>query len=203
MKPSIFCLMTMTMSLAICGGTKAATMTESEYEASGERIKAAFQIDKTACESLAGNANDICVAEAEGVRDVGTADLMATYKPNKDTLHDARVAKAEAEYAIHIEKCDDKAGQPKDICVEEAKAAKIRAVSDADAQLTTTEANLQAGEKAGDARQEAQAEGIEARKDAALAESDADSAVAMEKCDLLAGGAKDACISEAKIRFGN
>jgi hypothetical protein len=40
------------------------------------------------------------------------------------------------------------------------------------------------------------------RKDAAADKRDADYAVAKEKCDALAGAAKDACVGSAKANFG-
>jgi hypothetical protein len=44
-------------------------------------------------------------------------------------------AKSEADYRVAKERCDDKSGNPKDICVEEAKAAQ------ATAKLTPKEGN--------------------------------------------------------------
>ena len=41
-----------------------------------------------------------------------------------------------------------------------------------------------------------------ARKAAAEQKRDADYAVAKEKCDVYAGGAKDYCVNQAKARFG-
>ena len=42
----------------------------------------------------------------------------------------------------------------------------------------------------------------DARKDASTDKRDADYAVAIEKCDALAGTAKDACVGNAKAQFG-
>ena len=42
----------------------------------------------------------------------------------------------------------------------------------------------------------------EARKDAAETKRDADYRVAVERCDRMAGDAKDACVKDAKARFG-
>jgi len=42
----------------------------------------------------------------------------------------------------------------------------------------------------------------DARKQAAEDKRNADYKVAIEKCDALAGAAKDACISRAKAQFG-
>jgi len=78
------------------------------------------------------------------------------------------------------QRCDDLAGNNKDVCVKEAKAAKETALADA-----------KAGKKIHDAR-----------TDAADQKRDADYKVATEKCDALAGDAKSNCIAQAKANFG-
>ena len=61
------------------------------------------------------------------------AELDARYKPPQKADYSVTVAKAEAAYDIAKEKCADKAGNEKDVCVKEAKAAKVRAKADANA----------------------------------------------------------------------
>ena len=41
------------------------------------------------------------------------------------------IAKAEAEYAVAKERCDDQAGNAKDVCVKEAKSAQTAAKANA------------------------------------------------------------------------
>jgi starch phosphorylase len=89
------------------------------------------------------------------------------------------------------EKCDDKAGNDKDVCVKQAKAAETRAKADAKANMKVAKAGQAATEKSS-----------AARKDAAEDKRDADYAVAKEKCDKFSGDAKDRCLNEAKARFG-
>ena len=96
----------------------------------------------------------------------------------------------------------DSAGNEKDVCVKEAKAAKVHALSNAKTRLTISKADAAAGEKSADANAEASAIGTEARHDAAGADADAEYAVAREKCNGLAGDSKDRCVSDAKVRFG-
>jgi len=84
---------------------------------------------------------------------------------------------------------------------DEAKAAKVHAVADATTQKTTWKANLAANTAASAAGAKATSEVTEARRDAASDKRDADYAVAKEKCDALAGEAKDACVNAAKARF--
>jgi hypothetical protein len=70
--------------------------------------------------------------------------------------------------AVAKERCDDSAGNVKDVCVKEAKAAHVSAKADAKAQ-----------EKI-----------VDAHKDAAVDKRDAEYAVAKEKCDALSGNTK-------------
>ena len=42
----------------------------------------------------------------------------------------------------------------------------------------------------------------DARKEANKEKRDADYKVAIEKCDALAGTAKDSCVSDAKVQYG-
>ena len=179
------------LTLAFSAGAMAQGMSKADYQAGKDRISADYKSARGACTSFSGNAKDIWVADAEGKKNVAKADLEASYKPGVKTKYDARVARAEADYAVAKEKCDDLAGNPKDVCVKEAKAAQVAAKADAKAQMKTVEANATAGEK-----------GADARKDARADKADAEYAVAKEKCDALAGGAKDQCLNDAKARFG-
>lgn len=178
------------------------SMSKIQYKSHEKSIEAKYKVDKARCDSLAGNANDICVAQAKGKMNIAKAELEANYKPSAKTRYDARVAKADADYSVAIEKCDDKAGNDKDVCVKEAKAAKVHQIADAEAQMKTSKAGAVADEKSGDANAKAMEKAADAHKDAAAAKSDADYAVAKEKCDALAGSAKDLCMSDAKVRFG-
>ena len=176
--------------LAFGGSALAQSMSKDEY-AGKERIAADYKAAKAGCDSLAGNAKDICMAQAKGREKVAKAELEAAYKPTDKHRYDAAVARAEADYAVAKERCDDKAGNDKKVCRKEAKAAETRAKADAKANMKVVKASQAAGEKSS-----------AARKDAAEDKRDADYAVAKAKCDTLAGQAKERCVSDAKARFG-
>jgi hypothetical protein len=53
-----------------------------------------------------------------------------------------------------------------------------------------------------DTRQDATTKQADARKDAIADKRDAEYKVAIEKCNALAGSAKDACVSRAKVQYG-
>lgn len=125
----------LTLGLAFCISALAEGITKDSYKLSKESIKADYQAAKSACASMSGNQQDICVARAKGKEKVGLADLEATYRPSPRKHYAALVAKAEADYAVAKEQCDDKAGDAKSGCVKEAKAAEAAAKADAKAIL--------------------------------------------------------------------
>ena len=158
----------------------AANISRPDYTAGKDRIAAAYKADKAACKPLAGNARDICNEEATAKEKVALAELeFAHTGTRKDQDHIVTV-KADTAYAVAKERCDDLAGNAKDVCVKEAKAVQTKALAD-----------LKMGQKVGAARSDAMAD-----------KRDADYKVAAEKCDMLAGDAKTSCVASAKSKFG-
>jgi hypothetical protein len=166
-------------------------MSKDAYKAEKERIKALNKMDNERCKGLSGNAKDICRAEASGREKIALADLDARNENTPKAREDAMIARADAIYSIDIQKCDDLAGQKKDLCRQEAKSIRDKVRADAKAGRQSESAQMTANEKIADARKEAG----EARRDA-------DYRVAMERCDTFAGERKDLCVKDAKARFG-
>lgn len=182
-------------------GAIADNLSKADYVAAKDKISADYKMAKTNCGSLSGNAADICVAEGKGRESVARADLEASYKPTSKNRYDASVARAEVDYDVARQRCDDKAGNVKDVCVKEAKAAETAAKADAKTQMKTVKANKKASDKSADARSDAASTKAEARMDAAADKNDAQYAVAKEKCDTFAGAAKDSCLDQAKVSY--
>lgn len=191
-----------TISLAFSAGAMAQNITKTDYKAGKDRISAEYKQAKAGCDGLSGNTKDICVIEAKGNDKVALAELETQYRPSVKNHYKLSVARAEAEYAVANERCDDSAGNAKDICVEQAKAAETAAKADAKAQMKTSDANSIANKKSVAARSEAREERSMALEDASADKLEADYAVAREKCDAYAGGAKDVCLDRAKMHFG-
>ena len=158
----------------------AATMPKADYQAGKTRISADYKADKAACGPLQANAKDICMQEAKAKEKVALAEIEFGYTGKAADSTKVQVAKAETAYAVAKERCDDKSGTLKDVCVKEAKAIEVKALADA-----------KMGKAIG-----------EAKKDAATDKTDADYKVAIEKCDALAGDPKSSCVAAAKTRFG-
>lgn len=158
----------------------AAMITKADHAAGKTRISADYKAAKTACDALTANAKDICVEEAKAKEKIAKADLEFAYTGTVKDQNKAMVAKAEATYAVAKERCDDKSGNDKDICVKEAKAVEVKTLAD-----------IKLGKQVG-----------EAKTDAAADKMNADYKVATEKCESLAGDAKTQCVAAAKAKFG-
>ncbi len=155
-------------------------MNKADYKAGKTKISADYKADKAGCDSLAANAKDICVEEAKAKEKNAKADLEFAYTGTLKDQNKALTAHAESTYAVAKERCDDKAGNEKDVCVKEAKAVEVK--TKADIKLV----------------KEIRA----AKTDAMTDKMNADYKVATEKCDALAGDAKTQCVAAAKMKFG-
>jgi hypothetical protein len=167
-------------ALCLGGGAYAASMTHAEYSAKKDQISADYKSDKAQCDKMEGNAKDVCVEKAKGKENVAKAELEYNYTGKAADANKVAEKKADADYAVAKEMCDDRKGNDKDVCVKEAKATHTKALADA-----------KMSKKVG-----------AAEKDAAEDKRDADYKVASEKCDSLKGDAKTACMKDAKARYG-
>lgn len=195
-------LIVLVTSLSWNLGATAAPVSKADYQAIHDRISAEHKSAKEGCNSMSGNARDICLAQSDGQNRIALAELEANYKPSVKNNAQVRIAKAEAEYAVAIERCDDLAGNAKDVCVKEAKSAETAAKADSKAKTKSREASKAADEKSAAAQGKAKQQTSDARESAAEEKRDADYAVAKEKCDSFSGNAKDSCVDKAKLTFG-
>jgi hypothetical protein len=166
-------------ALLAAAGALAAPLNRTDYLAGKDRISADYKVDKAACQQTTGNAKDICVLQAKGKEAVARAELELGYTGKPGDAAKVPVVRADTDFKIAKERCDDLAGNPKATCLTEAKAVHEKAL--ADAKLSKT---------VGQARQES-----------ATDKRQADFAVARQKCDSLTGDAQSACIVSAKARF--
>jgi hypothetical protein len=166
---------------ALLGTTQvqAGLMSWADQSAEGTRIKAEYKSDKLACAHDRGNLRDICRAQAKGKKQVARAELDYARSGKSTDADKVIIAKADAAYAVAKEQCDDAAGNAKDVCRAEAKAAH-----------TKSKAEIKRTEKI-----------MDAQSTAATVSSHADLKVAVEKCDALSGASKIACVDAAKNQY--
>jgi chromosome segregation ATPase len=179
------------MGLVFGGAAYAAdstgSMTKDQYKTSKDQIEANYKSAKQRCDSMSGNSKDVCQKEAKGQEKIDKADLEARYKNTDHARREAQEAKADAQYDIAKEKCDDMNGNQKDVCVKDAKAAHEQAK--ADIKSTAGSGRMGASTSAASKRH--------AQEDA----TDAKYEAAKERCDSLSGDAKDRCEADAKARY--
>lgn len=185
-----------------CGALAAEeAMTKESYKAEADRIDLGYDAAKQRCESLAGNAGDICRAEAKADQRTARAELDARREPSPRAEYDAAKVRAEGAYEVAKEKCDDLAGNVKDVCIKEAKAARTQAIADAKTERAAAQAGTALrtqgyGEPAQRARERAAEVKEEARQDV----DETRMKTAREKCDRYAGDAKERCLHDAEKR---
>ena len=104
------------------------------------------------------------------------------YAASSEAEEAYRAAKnnASESYKVAREKCNQLSGNPKDLCIEEARAAHTKTVVDA---------------KSGKEIREVQ-------KDATEDKLDADYKVELERCERLGSTTKDACVAAVKAKYG-
>ena len=192
MKPTRRLLaMIVASTLGAMGAAHSQTMNKEAHDAAYKAAEAQYKSDQAGCSSLSQNAKDVCTEEAKGREKVAKADADAAYEGTPKAREAARIARADATYSVDKEKCDDLSGNAKDVCVKEAKAVYVKAKAEAKVDRVAADTRNTATEKT-----------AAARRDAAEDTRDANYKVAVEKCDALAGAAKDACVRDAKMRYG-
>ena len=132
-----------TFCFAVTGTAFAADatgMTKDAHKAAHEKIEAQYKADKKACDGMKGNEKDVCKAEAKGKEKVAMAELEAQYKPSDKATAKVTTAKADADYDVAKEKCEDQKGDAKSACKKEAKAAHDAAKGQAKAEKTAATA---------------------------------------------------------------
>jgi chromosome segregation ATPase len=161
-------------------------MTRDAYKAEKERIEADYKAANEACKKLSGNAEDVCKAQAKADQRIAEAELDAKNKGTAKARADARIVRAEAQYDVAKEKCDELSGNAKDACVKDAKAAEARAKAEAKADR----ADARDVRRPGDTR-----------ADASTATRDAEYRAATARCDAMTGDARTTCLADAKRKY--
>jgi hypothetical protein len=176
----VFSTLAIAASFVFAGAAGAQTDRDAG-KAQKDRIEADYKAGKERCKQLKDNAKDICEAEVKGRQNIAKAELEAQQKPGPANEAKLRTVRAEAAYEVAKEKCDDMNDKnAKSACEKDARATMVSAKADAKAAKTTADA----------------------RADAKDDKADAQYAAARAKCDAMSGNGKDACLADAKKRYG-
>jgi len=175
--PALLCTAAL---LAFGSAAHASNFSKAAYSDAKSDIKANYKAERKTCDGMSGNAKDVCIEEVKGRESVALAQLEYNYSGSAKDQEALYRTQADARYDVAKEKCDDRSGDAKDLCLREAKTTHEKARAD-----------LKLAHKVNDAAE-----------DAADARRKADYKLASEKCDSLAGDRKDGCMASAKARYG-
>jgi type IV secretory pathway TrbL component len=106
-------------------------MAPIDYGTAKKAIEADIRVSIAKCRDQAGQARDLCKAEARADERVRKADLEAQYRGTVVAAADAKLARAKAQYDVAKVRCGDQHGEGKVSCIRSARADKARALADA------------------------------------------------------------------------
>jgi hypothetical protein len=122
-------ILSLAVAAAFAAGAQAQDVSKRQVKnADQDRIEAEYKAARERCDPMQGNAKDVCQKEAK--ENVAKAELEAKNDPTPANQRKAKEAKAEGEYDVAKERCDDKKGNDKDVCQKDAKSAYERAKAD-------------------------------------------------------------------------
>jgi hypothetical protein len=172
--------------------TDSTPTSEDNYTAAKSNAGAQYRIDHDACSLLDGNAKDVCGVRAKGKEGVAKADAKSAYEDTPSARENASLANAQASHNVAVEECADLAGDRRNVCVQQAR--------DEFAKSRTRATDERAAD---DARRDAAATPPVVRNQGYADMRAAEYAVLIEECDPHPGQARNACISNADVKYGS
>ena len=150
----------------------------TQYRESMEGARATYTADARQCRQ-GGATRAVCLAQAKAEYKKATAEAVAHWRNTAQARTDARIAAADADHDVARARCKAGSGQAQSACLRLAKEERMAATADAKSDLRVTEARNRDREE---------------RKKAYYR-------VARDKCDALAGAAKEACMTLARAQY--
>lgn len=163
------------------GLANAATLSKGAHGRAKDEIKTMAAAERETCNTMTGNARDVCVVRAKSKEKVALAHLEFQQTGADKDRKDYLASRIDARYQIESQSCEAKAGKDKDLCQTEVAATRDKSTADMKADLAI----------------------IGALEDAQETKWKADFKVAQERCEKLSGTPKDTCVTWAKVRYSH
>lgn len=176
-------------ALCIATAAPAFAMGKETYKAQKQRIEAEYDAAQARCKSHKGVARDVCSEQARGSRDVAVAELEMQAKPTPENDEKLRMARADAVYAVSLERCEPLDRRAREVCRKDARAVHAAARVEAKIQKEAAAVHLKADRVARD------------RGNVDQRQVDAQYAAAQERCAMLPPEGRDNCLADARRRF--
>lgn len=116
---------------SLCAAATVMAMSDEEIRAETNRIAAQYSTAMAHCQTLQGNDKQVCVEDAKGSQRVAQAERDAKLLGDADHNYQVRIARADADYRVAKERCNEMRGDAVGICKIDAQAAYLKAQQDA------------------------------------------------------------------------
>jgi hypothetical protein len=167
-------------AVLVAGAAGAVSMSRDEYRAVRDRIDAEYKAAVASCDRYTDNARDVCRVEARGKERIARAELEYNLSGTPKDKSRLAMARADAAYDVARERCDNRTGSDRAVCIQDAKTKHAKAEADAKLELTVAEAQREAAENRRNAEYD----------------------LARKQCEVLVGDAKSQCLATARAKFG-
>ena len=117
--------------LTLIAAAIALALGTSAQAADTKQIDQQHKAELEKCKVMKGNAKDVCKKEADGKHKVAKAEAEVKEHDTPKNRLKVHEAKAEAQYDVAKERCDDQKGDAKDACQKAAKAERDGAIAQA------------------------------------------------------------------------
>jgi hypothetical protein len=172
--------------------TDSTPTSRDNYAVAKSNAGAQYRIDQGACSLLGGNARDVCGAQAKDKEGVAKADAKSAYEDTPGAREYASLLNAQASYNVAVEGCANLGGDSRNVCVGAAR--------DEFARSRTRATDERAAD---DARRDAAAIPPAVRNQGYADMRAAEYAAVVEECDPHPGPIRNACISNADVKYGS
>jgi hypothetical protein len=165
-------------------------LTKDDVKAHKVRIEEGYDHAQTRCRRREGHARELCNEQARADRDIQLAELDLQADPTPENDRKLRLQKAEAAYSIGLVRCKSMDGPARDVCRKDARTVYTEAKAEASLQNEVAAPTLRADNLVRERT-------VVADKIAA-----AQYAAARERCEMLPGDGREACLADVRKRFG-
>lgn len=112
------------------GVAQGANFSKSAHAAAKADIEGIYKAERAVCNGLSGNAKDVCIETAKGREQVALAQLEYNYSGADKDRFKLLETQYETRYKLAVERCDDLAGNAKQVCKREAETLRDKAKAD-------------------------------------------------------------------------
>jgi hypothetical protein len=100
---------------------------QSSQDSDRQRIKQERKAALEKCKGMKGNEKHICMAEADGQKDVAEAQLKVSQRDTPKNRYEFEKTKADAQYRVAKARCGDEVREAQETCESRAKADRDKA----------------------------------------------------------------------------